>query len=80
MYLPAEFVGHRSCKSGNVKPYIISYMNILDKIELTASSCNYEKFSKSGIPNFIILKSQKNLNDEKKRKAIAKHCAGKEMQ
>lgn len=37
-------------KEGDISHYINSYMNNLEKAELTASAHNTERISKSGIP------------------------------
>ena len=46
----AKFGGDRSYGNGDAISYINSYMNTLEKAELTASLRHIERFSKSVIP------------------------------
>ena len=50
MYLLAKFGGHRSYKDGDISSFINSYMDTLEKIELTASFHHIARVLKSGIP------------------------------
>ena len=51
MYLLVKFGGHRFYRNGDIKCYINSYMDTLDKAELTTTSIHHiVKFLKSGIP------------------------------
>ena len=46
-----RFIGHKSYGNGDINSYI-TYINILEKAELTASIRQTERFSKSGISIF----------------------------
>ena len=50
MYLIAKFGDHRSCRKGDINSYINSYMDALEKAELTDSIRHIARFLKSGIP------------------------------
>ena len=51
MYLLVKIGGHRSYRNGDIKCYITSYMNTLEKAELATTSIHHiAKFLKSGIP------------------------------
>ena len=43
----AIFGDHRSYRNGDMNSYINSYLNILEKSELTASICHIARFLKS---------------------------------
>ena len=49
MYLLAKLGGHSSYGNGDINSYINSYMNTLEKAELTTSIRHMERFLKSGI-------------------------------
>ena len=49
MFLLAKFVGHRSYRNGEISFYISSYMDTLEKAELTASIRHIARFLKSEI-------------------------------
>ena len=49
MYLLAKFGSHRSYGNGDIKSYFSSYMNTLEKAELSASVRQIERFSESRI-------------------------------
>ena len=50
MYLFAKFGGHTSYRNEIINSYINSYMDTLEKTELTASILRIAIFSKPGIP------------------------------
>ena len=49
MYLLAKLGGHSSYGNGDINSYINSFMNTLEKAELTTSIRHIERFLKSGI-------------------------------
>ena len=69
MYLLTKYGGHRSDRNEDVSSYINSYMNILEKAELTTPIRHIARFLKSGIPiyNFEVPEygCQKNKKKEK---------------
>ena len=50
MYLLTNFGDHRSYRNGDINFYINSYMDTLEKVELTTSTGHIAIFLKSGIP------------------------------
>ena len=76
MYLLLTFGDHRSYRNGDINFHINSYMDFLEKIEITASIGHIARFSKSGIPIY-----NSEVPDTAGRKtrtrtlAIAKHFA-----
>ena len=50
MYMLAKFSVHRSYRNGNINSCINSYMDNVEKAELTASIRHIVRFLKSGIP------------------------------
>ena len=50
MYLLTKFGDHKSYRNGDINSYINSYMDTLEKVELTASIRHIAIFLKSEIP------------------------------
>ena len=50
MYLLSKLGSDRTDGNGHINSYVKSYMNTLEKAELTDSVCHIERFLKSGIP------------------------------
>ena len=48
--LLANFGGHKSYRNGAISSHINSYIDALEKVELTASIRHIARFLKSGIP------------------------------
>ena len=52
MHFLVKFGDHKSHGIGDINSYINSYMDFLEKAELTASISHIGRFLKSGIPNY----------------------------
>ena len=50
MHLLPKFDDHRSYRNGDINSYLNSYMDILEKADLTALIRHFVRFLKSGIP------------------------------
>ena len=70
--LPWKFRGLRSYGNGDINSYINSYMNILEKAELTALTRQTVKFPKSGITIFNC--EATNTTGRKKKKKNKGNC------
>ena len=72
------FGGHRSYRNGDINSYIKSFVDTLEKVELTASIRHIARFLKSGIP---IYNSEvpdtlgRKIRRRKRTQAIAKRFA-----
>ena len=64
MYLLVKFGSHRSYGNGDMNSFISSYMNTLEKAELTTSDCHYERFPNQDY-QFTIPKSQTRLVEKR---------------
>ena len=60
MYLLVKFGSHRSYGNGDMNSFISSYMNTLEKAELTSSDRHFERFPNQDY-QFTIPKSQTRL-------------------
>ena len=64
MYLLVKFGSHRSYGNGDMNSFISSYMNTLEKAELTTSDRHYERFPNQDY-QFTIPKSQTRLVEKR---------------
>ena len=71
MYLLTKFGDHRSYRNGDINSYINSYMDTLEKVELTASIGHIAIFLKSGIP---IYNSEVPTGRKTRRRRRRKKC------
>ena len=77
MYLIAKFGGHRSYRNGGINSDINSYMDTLEKAELTSSNRHIARFLKSGTPiyNSEVLDTAGRKTTTRRTQAIAKRFA-----
>ena len=75
MYLLAKCGSHRSYGNGDINSDISSYMNALEKAELTALVRHIERLSKSGILiyNSAVPDTAGRKTRRRRAQAIAKH-------
>ena len=69
MYLLVKFVGQRSYRNGDINSYINSYMDTLEKSELTSSIGHIARFLKSEIPIYNSEVSDTAGSENKKKTA-----------
>ena len=76
MCLLAKFGGHGTYRNEDIKFYINSYMNTLEKVEVTASIRHIARFLKSGIPIYNAeVTDTAGRKTRRRAKAIAKRFA-----
>ena len=76
MYLFAKFGTNRSCGNAYFSFYIISYMNTLEKADITDALHDIERFSESGIPIYdSTVPDTPGRKTRRRTQAIAKYYA-----